>query len=245
MSDLFKAEDIFVVDPNKDYSTDLVGEGKKFKDIAGLARSKVEGDAHITRIERENKELREDLAKRATLDEVMTRISQNKQETPPQGNQPPQGEPPAQGLTKAELEDYVSSKLAEANAERTAQTNFGSVVAELKKAWGPDFQDKLEAKRAELGLGKEWLTQLAGAQPKAFLSLMGIGTSASVGTPFGVTPSGVNSVAVTQANSSGEKTQKYYKNLRATDPVKYNSKATQNEMYNQAMKLGEAFFDAP
>ena len=41
------------IDPEKDYTAELVGEGKKFKDNKELARSKVESDLFISHLQKE------------------------------------------------------------------------------------------------------------------------------------------------------------------------------------------------
>jgi ABC-type proline/glycine betaine transport system ATPase subunit len=45
--------------PDHDFVKELVGEGKKFKDVNVLARSVLHKDMHIKEIERENAELRQ------------------------------------------------------------------------------------------------------------------------------------------------------------------------------------------
>lgn len=247
MSALFSKEDVFTVDPNKNYAEELVGEGKRFVDVPTLARSKVEGDAHAKRLEGELKELREELNKRLTVEEVLTKITQAKQAAPnPVTN--PNEENPAPTPTKDELDklvsDLVSKRVNESEAERTAKSNFDTVVTSLQKAWGDDFRAKLVTKANELGLGQEWLTQLAGSQPKAFLSLVGV-TEAKPqqALPFGVSPTGINTAALTANAHRGEKTASYYEKIRLSDPARYFSKEIQQEQYNQAMKLGEAYFD--
>lgn len=248
MSDLFNST--VQLDPAKDYTAELVGEGKKFKDVAALAYGKLNSDIHASRLENELKELREDLAKRVTLEEVLTKINQNKQVEQNVDNQNGNATP-APTLTKEQLEALIASKVAEkineTAQERDAREAFDQVKKSLSSEWGADWQAKLEAKRQELGLGKDWMTQLAGSQPKAFLTLVGVTAPKTQGavSPFDVSPGGVNTSALSNNSHRGEKTKAYYNKLRETDPVKYNSKSTKDEMYAQAMKLGESFFDAP
>lgn len=237
------------LDPTKDYTPELVGEGKKFKDIAALAFGKLNSDIHTKRLEKELQELREDLNKRVTLEEVLTKINQNKQATSADDNQT-RAAPPAPGLSKEELDvliaQTVSNKVKETETERAAKAAFEQVTKSLESDWGPGWQEKLEQKRQELGLGKEWMTQLAGSQPKAFLTLVGVNAQKSVGavSPFDVSPGGINSAALGSTAHRGEKTASYYNKMRQTDPKRYHSKDIQMEIYNQAMKLGEAYFDA-
>lgn len=247
MSNLFDDTNAPVIDPNKDYSTELVGEGKKFKDIPALARAKVESDVFIDRLTKETKELRDELQKRLTLEEVMTKLSQTKKDDPKPATNPPEGNQP-QALTKEQLEqiiaETVSKKAQETREEAEARQNFELVKAKLAEFWGSDFQIKLEAKAKELGLGKEWLTQLAGQKPQAFLTLVGATEQKPSGSnsAFDITPAGVSAAAFGNKNR-GEKTQSYYNQMKLSDPKKYFLKSTQDEMYQQAMKLKEAYFD--
>lgn len=244
MSNLFDDNTVPAIDPAKDYSVELVGEGKAFKDVPALARSKVESDAFIKQLTKETKELREELAKRATLEEVVTKISQNKQVdpnsviTPKVDNQP-------ESLTKEQLEVLIAEHVAKTRSEDTAKSNFDKVKDALVKAWGSDYQSKLDAKAKELGLGRDWMNQIAGSQPKAFLTLVGVDAKPAPGSasPFDVSPSGINSAALTADGNRGEKKKSYYDNLKNTDRTKYLSKPVQQEMYDQAMKLGIGFFD--
>lgn len=233
------------LDPNKDYSTELVGEGKKFKDIAALAFGKMNSDVHTARLEKELKELREDLAKRVTLEEVLTKINQNKQAEPKVDNQDTNAKP-APGLSKEELDklilDAVSKKVIETETEKQAKAAFEQVSKSLEGVWGPGWKERLDQKRQELGLGREFMTQLAGSQPKAFLSLVGVDAPKSPSaSPFDV--STVNTQALHNGTKSGVKTQKYYQEMRKSDPKRYHSKEIAVEMHDQAIKLGEAFFD--
>lgn len=56
------------------YLGKLVGEGKKFSDVEGLAKGKLESDQMISFLENQAKELREELQKRSTLDEFMQKL---------------------------------------------------------------------------------------------------------------------------------------------------------------------------
>lgn len=247
MSDLF-TKDETVIDPNKDYLSDLVGEGKKYKDPAAMAFGVVNAQAHIAKLESETKTLRDELQKRSTAEEILKKITEAKTETPSLGNPPVETNRP-QGLDQSELlkliAEQVANKVKETDAEREYRANFEHVKSELQKLWGNDWQEKLQGQAKSLGLGQEWLTQLAGAQPKAFLSLMGVQEpKPREASPFSV--QSVNTAAFQTANRTGEKTQKYYNDLKLKDPVAYakNQKAIHAEQMAQALKLGEAFFDA-
>src|ERR1051326_7251469 len=75
----------FAIDPDKDYFQELVGENKKYKDNAALARSRVEADRHINLIEQQNKEYRDDILKlreelraRENLQDLIDKLEQQR-----------------------------------------------------------------------------------------------------------------------------------------------------------------------
>jgi hypothetical protein len=83
------------VDENKNYLSELVGEGKKFKTVEDLAKSKIHADATIDVMTRRLDELTEDYKKtrqenvtKAKLEEMLDQIANQKlgstpSETPP------------------------------------------------------------------------------------------------------------------------------------------------------------------
>ena len=91
MSDLFGND----VTPTAE---DLVGEGKKFKTIDDLAKGKAQADTHITNLEKELAELRQDLSARLTVEDFVSRVgkprseSENNQVSEPVDPPPPNNE---------------------------------------------------------------------------------------------------------------------------------------------------------
>ncbi len=242
MSDLFPKDDLPVVDPTKNYLEELVGEGKKFSDPAALARAKAESDAHIARLERETAGLRDELSKRLSLEEAVAKIEANRKSTPPEGaDKAPEGDTTQMSPTElaAYVQEQVQAALAKTTSASKADANVNEAVNELRKKFGDNFQAVVEAKRKELGLGKEFMTELAAAQPKAFLALVGVTESRSVD----VLPSSSINTATLQGRTLGEKNKKFYDAIKAKDPSLYWSPKVQNEMHNQAIKLREKFYD--
>jgi len=71
---------------NENYVNQLVGEGKKFKDLEALAKGKLEADRHIGEITKTLDELRAELAKQdyaKSLLEQMSKGSETRQDEPP------------------------------------------------------------------------------------------------------------------------------------------------------------------
>jgi hypothetical protein len=69
---------IQTVDENVDYVTELVGEGKKFKDISGLARGKAEADLTIEVLKKKLDDLNKELTTRASLETFLDQMKAEK-----------------------------------------------------------------------------------------------------------------------------------------------------------------------
>jgi hypothetical protein len=240
MADLFPSEDI--VDPTKNYLEELVGEGKKFADPVALARAKAESDAYIARLEKETAGLRDELGKRMTLEEAVAKIEANRKSDLPDGDRKaPEGDTAQMSPTElaAYVQEQVSAALTKSTQSSRADANVTEAVNELRKKFGDNFQTVVEAKRKELGLGKEFMTDLAATQPKAFLALVGAAQTRSVD----VLPASSVNTATFQGRNLGERTKKYFDEIKAKDPTLYWSPKVQNEMHQQAIKLREKFYE--
>ncbi len=233
-----------VVDPEKNWLEELVGDGKKFKDPVELARGKAEADAFIARLTREQEELRRELNTRITLEQYLDKMG-----TPPgpsdrSGDQmnEPKVVPPEQPLKPEDIERLIETKVVQREQQRIQSQNKAEVQVKLVQAFGDNYVPKLQEVATSLGLTPEAVDRMAAETPKALLKLLGAdqpGQPQSSGSLF-VPPT--NSVRPS-GPSSGERTMKFYQDLRAKDPKTYHSAANQNRMHQDALKLGEKFFD--
>lgn len=226
---------------------ELVGEGKKFKTVADLAKGKIESDAFIARLLEEQKELRDDLKGRKNLEELAAEFG--KLQTPSlEPNVPPSSnnEPSVdeQGTATEDLEQRIENTLTKREAAKKATDNRILVKQQLQKTFGNNFPDKLRLRVAELqlGLSDEDLNNLAGKSPIAFLKTLGISETSSVSAPSPRIESSVNSAGFMPSNNP-ERTRAYYDRVKEQDRVKYFSPAVQQQMYKDALALGERFFD--
>ncbi len=250
-TELFENSPAQTLDPQKDYLAELVGEGKKFKDASALAYSKAQSDAFIAQLQREAAELREDLSKRKTMEEVLA----NLQNTP---NQPNGGTPPAGGSENNSsalneetinrlIQDRVLATIQSTEAERNAKVNVELVKNTLVNTWGNEYVSKLEAATQELGLSKDFVTNLARTQPKVLLKLVGAeGTQPKQeANIFSPSTAGVVSAGLTARNSSSLPEQErysYWQKVRSENPSLYHSPAAAKARFEAAKKHGEAFF---
>jgi hypothetical protein len=238
MTKLFENGDDQELDPNKDYFQDLVGEDKRYKTPQEIARSKLEGDRHIKRLEAEMSELRQDLAKRQSTEDLIDQVKKGLVPAAPQGNQPPPVVEEKKGVALDDLDRLLDDRLTQREQEQIRRRNRAEVVTKLQEVFGPDYVSKLKDSAKSLGVGETFLDGLAADNPKAFFKLLEVPTNQpNVRAPN----SSVNSQG--QANpNTGTKNWAYYQNLRKTNPKVYHSRENAIERHNEAMKQGQAFY---
>lgn len=228
-----------VVDENTDFLAQLVGEGKKFGDVAALAKGKAESDAFIARLQGELAGLREELTKRDRLGELIDRLEKpTAPTTPPAAETPPQ--PQSEGFDPSKLEDIVKRMLEGERQKTLAEQNLDTVKKTLEQRFGPGYGHHLKEKAAQLGVSTDFLDQTAKQSPTAFFNILGINSQASNGGGY-TPPASQGRPSFEPANA--QRDMAFYNKLKASDPSKYWSPAIQNQMHNDALKLGEKFFN--
>lgn len=210
-------------------SSSLFVVGEREYDVES-ARKKIENaDEHIRRIEEENAQMREELQKAKTLDDVLKAMNTNTPGTQNQTNSP----------STEDVASLVERMLTNSKQEEIATRNLEIADKEIKKIYGEKAKDMFQSKAQELGLGVKTLTELAAKSPTAFLKLFDNRTQDQV----------ASSNKGTQSNLSipdGEPKQgtyAYYQKMRKDNPSLYSSAKVQQKMMEDADRLGkEAFF---
>lgn len=243
MADELFGGDDETIDPNRDYLSEYVGEGKKFASAKELARAKAESDAHIARIEAENKAYREKMMQSKSVEDLMDqineRLSTNRQDPPNHGGE---NEPEKTGTSVSpdDLDAMISEKLTQKQKADQEKANTNWVMSQLQQKYGADYGKRVQAAAQDLGMTKEDMTLLAAQKPKAFMKLVTdsqpTGNQRTFNTPD-------NRVNTQVGNTSGVKNYAYYRNLRKSDPKTYQSARIQDEMHREAIKQGAAFFE--
>jgi hypothetical protein len=240
-------DNVPTVDPDKDYLTELVGEGKKFQSERELARAKVESDAFIQRLQGELKGLREDLVKRASIEDFLDQMKSMNESPPagqPRSNPDVVDEPKGSGPSPEDLEKLIEQHVSKRESQRTAQENLSLVKAEMQKAWGEDYSHKLAAKAKELGVGEEFLNQLAREKPKAFLKLVDAQAQPQRPDLFNPRSTSVDASKLATLNAgNNEQNYSYFDKLRRENPKEYWNPRTQNAMFKLAKENPDKFFD--
>lgn len=242
------SEDLFAPIPDPIEETNLyeklVGENAKFKTNEDLARAKVESDRFIERLKQENEGMRKDLTARLRLEELVTKLGtqvevrQSASNEDNQGNRERDGvaQPVPTGLTPEQAEAFFNKTITE-------RENFKQAQDGIKKIFGPDYQHKLDTEAKKLGISAEYVNALAKQNPDLFIRIFQ-GAAVQPDNSFAPPQSSMNTAFNANNRNTSQRTRAYYKNLKATDPTRYLTKEVQNQEYQDAMKLGEAFFDA-
>jgi len=234
---------------NEDYLAMYVGEGKRYKDVAALAKGAKDKDDFIERLKQEAAAARSALRGEQKIDEFLDKLksvnsapgASNTQVTTPDGtntNQPTtQPQTPTQkALTPAEVEELLEQREARKNAE----ANLKEAQRIAQAAFGANYPTVLSEKADELGVSKEYLTNLAANSPAAFARLIGAEGKQEAGS--GLPRTQVNSAALRDATTGAVKNGAYYKQLRKQiGDAEFFKPGVQNELFRQIKVLGDAF----
>lgn len=240
MSDLFKAPDQEItIDPEKDYLPDLVGEGKKFKTPADLARAKLESDAFIERLKRENAEMRSkvetELSMKQFLDNLDAKLKAKPADDTTQRTTP--DEPNAEQINKGISEEDILKLLDNREKTKQQQENLNKAIELSKKSFGANYSLVLEQKAQELGISKNFLEDIAKSNVSAFARIVGAEPKNDSTQLF---PTSSVTTQTAPPVNTGKKYSDFEK-MRKENYKEWISPRVQNEIHDLAVKHGEAF----
>lgn len=239
---LFDQNSPDVIDPAKDYFTELVGEGKRYATPQEIARGKVEADKHIKTLEKELGDLRQDLAARLTLEQYSDKIAEmiNKSSGANQDTQNTGGEEKqvqSKTLSEDDLDKFFDTRITAREQARMKQANVSFVQSELKKVFGDDYSTKITETAESLDLDKESLNKLAERNPKAFLKLF---VPTQKQEEYSTHP---RSSVVFKPSTSSERNYTFYQEERKRlKDDKRALKRLESQEYQDALRLGQDFF---
>ena len=135
----------------------LVGENKKFKTAEDLAKGKVEADSFIERLQREKKEMEEELTRLRVQREVEAKTKQ----------------PETSATTQApsDVEALIERKLKEAKQTETRKANLQGAERFLTETYGDQAEKVLKDQAREMGIDTNRLLDLAADTPAVFKKL--------------------------------------------------------------------------
>ncbi len=235
-----------IVDPTKDYVAELVGDDKKFKTVADLARGKYEADLYIKTMERQKDELRNDyLALRkehmagAQLQDLIDKLDTTKQ--PLNSDNLKANDVKPETFDPKELDTLLDSKLESREKTRKAEENFKTVQSKLIESFGPGYKNQIKAQADSLGLTDDDVNTLARKSPTAFYKTFGL-DQVKKNDNF-QTPPNSSMRADPFAPKTDKRTWSYYQKMKQTQPEVYRNPKTQVQMHNDYISLGRDFED--
>jgi hypothetical protein len=227
-----------------DYVKQLAeARGEKWTDPQVIAKGKLEADEHITNLEKQLAEMRDDLAKNKYAEQVLDALK-NKDGTPhrepsePNNNNVGDGSDQNTTDKTVDIDSLVEQKMSERELKQTIAQNVSTVEAHLEQQFGTEATKVVQDKAKELGMSMDKLKAMAGETPKAFLALVG---SAPIVERNANVTSSVNTTSG-QFQNSGQKNFQYWQKLRRENPNQYYRPNVQNEMVKSRQELGDKFY---
>jgi hypothetical protein len=231
------------LDPSKNYVEELVGEDKKFKSVADLARGKYESDLYIQTLERQKDALREDYLKlredynaRAKLEEILDQMkNQNNIDDAGTNSVENNVTPPP------DLDSLFDTKLQQYEVRKKQEENLRLAQKTLREKLGDNYQSTIKQRISELDLDESYIEDLARKSPKALFKTLGIDQpkQESFQPPMRSSQRNDNFAPTVE-----KRTWSYYEKIRKANPTEYWNPKTQVQMHNDAIVLGDSFDDA-
>lgn len=222
-----------------DLFTSLVGEDKKFKTPEDLAKGKMESDQFIEQLKTEAKQLREELERRPTKEELLDTIRASQKD----------GTDNQDGLDAEAVRKLINEQVTAYDSEKLATKNIETAAQRMVDLYGAKAGEETVKRARELGMSVEELKQLSARSPQAFYNVMGLDSNASrdttnkdidsnIDTEKFKPPGGDNS------NMDNPKTWADFEALRKSNPKKYFSPKVQNEIFKLRKEKGEGFYNS-
>jgi len=132
----------------------------KYATVSDALSSIPHAQSHINSIEEENARLKEELAKRASVEEALAQLA----------NKPEPVEPPSpSGPQEQDISALIDQRLDQRTAAQKAQDNQTAVVTKLGELYGDNAEAEYIRIAGELGVDVGFLNDMAASAPLAVL----------------------------------------------------------------------------
>lgn len=153
---------------------------QKYNSVPDALNALDHSQKYIAQLQAQIKELEVKAAQNVTMEQVLERINQPKEQ-----NQPQQA-----GLTP----DDVMAILQQQEAKKKVEDNAATFVSKFKEIYGDKAQEVFYGKAAEMGLNSQQIESLVASSPQAVFTMFGITNTAP--TPSAPMPNGINTTAM-------------------------------------------------
>lgn len=239
------SDDLFAGTPAVLKVEEFIGDGKKYATPEKALESIPHKELLISSLEKQVKDLHDELSKRATLESVLETLKKP-QETPATSRQEPSVDTGLLKEIEARLGTQLSEKLKQeiqaavptalqaSTEQQTRASNRQAVSAALQAAYGDQAVQALANKAQELGMTPAELGALAERSPKAVLAYFNV--QGATGT------SSVNTSSSASTGGVREGTEAWWKQFRRANPQEYMSPKIQAKILADRKRLGEDFY---
>lgn len=207
----------------------LVGEGRKYKTVEDLAKSRIEADDFIEKLKDENEKLRQEAVKGKTLNDVFERIEQHRKAA---GDTTPVKVAAGAAITAEDIAKLVDERITGRETAKTRDDNRRKSEAALTTKFGEKAKE-VYLTRGDTPEKRAALNQLASVDPDSFVALFS--TQAVVGNPADSSNKAgdrLNVVAVS-GRAADPDCKEFYDAMRKKEPSKFYSQAIQLEMHKK------------
>jgi len=229
---------------NSSFTEQLVGEGKKFRDVESLAKGKLEADRHIADITRTLTELREEVAKQDYAKTLLEQLQSkgagsgtaNTEDSLTTRNSATEN---TTQTREVDIEALVEQAITKKEKTRTFEQNIAAANDVMVSQYGDRAGEVLKLKAQELSISVDRLKEIAAESPTAFLQL--VTDSSKKSTDKVVMPSSVRQDSL--ASNTSERTFNYYQKIRKENKSQYYSPKVQRMLMEDRLRLGEKFYN--
>lgn len=164
---------------------EFVGVGKKYATVEDALKSVPHAQKHISTVEQELAQLKEELTKRKTTEELLEELKASGMQTTSTTADN------KSTFTPEQIKQMINETLSATENQKTVKANTESVVAVFKEKFGDKAEEIFINIAKENDLSIQTLNSLAGTSPSAVLKLAGI-TKKEQTTAFAKLKSDVN-----------------------------------------------------
>ena len=186
---------------------DLVGEGKKYSTAEEALRSVPHAQEHIKTLEAEMAQMKEELSKRKTTQELLDEIKS--------GVQPVANTTQETGLNQDTIMELVNNTLKQNEQKKTAQANASQVANKFTEKYGSNAETVYNSLAKDLSLTPQKLNELAASSPNLVLRLADLEPNATVAKSSG----SVNTEALSANKPPQEVSARVPKGAKTSDLV--------------------------
>jgi len=198
---------------------EFVGEGKKYRSPEDALKAVPHAQQHIQTLESELAEVKEELTKRKTAQELLDEIKS--------GTQPVENTTQSVDVNQDTLEQLVQNTIDKRENAQSARANAKIVAEKFTMKFGANAESAYNQIAIESGLDVQQLHNLAATSPNAVLKLAGL-TDVKVATTT-TTPGSVNTQALSATPSDS--------NLSARVPIGASTKDLVRAWKNAGQKV--------